>query len=508
VSQGDLFVGIDSSTTACKAIAFDSQGEAVAEGRADIALDNPAPEAWEQDAEAWWRALGEACRGLVARLGPRASEVRAACITNQRETVVVTNDVGVPLAPALVWMDGRGTAEVDRAKAQIGAARLHEISGKPACTTPSLYKLMALFRRQPGLAAQRPRVLDVHGFLAWRLTGEFATSLAAADPMGVIDMPSRDYADELLSLLEVERSQLPALLRPGSKLGGLTTEAADHTSLAAGLPLIAGAGDGQCAGLGAGITSPGRAYLNLGTAVVSGVLSASYRCDEAFRTLYSAAPDGYFLETDLQAGTFSLRWLVADLLGTGEADIESKRAALEASAAQLPVGAEGLLFMPYLNGVMNPYWDDDASAMLFGLRGHHGSAHVYRAVLEGIALEQRLHLEGVEAAVGQLEEIVVVGGGSKSSLWCQMMADVLGRSVVRAGTSEATALGAAILAAVAGGAYPDTSSAAAAMTRLAERFDPDSTAAARYGQLYESVYRGLYTDVAARMAKLAAFRRA
>jgi xylulokinase len=172
----------------------------------------------------------------------------------------------------------------------------------------------------------------------------------------------------------------------------------------------------------------------------------------------------------------------------------------------LPAGSDGLLFVPYLNGVMNPHWDDDATALLFGLRGRHGPAHVYRAVLEGIALEQRSHLEGLETAVGRLDELVLLGGGSKSDLWCQVMADVTGRRVLRAGTAEATALGAAMLASVACGPHQDLDEAAGSMTRLGARFEPGSNAA-RYATLYETVYRGLYQDVAGRMAALAAFRR-
>ncbi len=506
MSNDGLYVGFDSSTTACKAIAFDHHGTAVAEGRAVIALDNPSPDAWEQDGGRWWEALGEASRAMMAALGRRADEVRAVCIANQRETVVVADAAGEPKAPALVWMDGRGGEQVEAAKAKLGESYLHKVSGKPPCTTPSLYKLLALFAREPALRDGDFRILDVHGFLSWKLTGCCATSLAAADPMGMVDMQARDWSEEILSLLDLERKHLPSLVEPGAVLGTLTEEAAKHTALAEGLPLIAGAGDGQCAGLGAGITGGARAYLNLGTAIVCGVLSTSYRCEMAFRTLYGAAPGSYFLETDLQGGTFSLTWLLGRLLGCGEDEAEGRRASLEREALALPAGSDGLLFVPYLNGVMNPHWDDDATALLFGLRGSHGPAHVYRAVLEGIALEQRSHLEGLETAVGRLEELVLLGGGAKSDLWCQIMADVTGRRVVRAGTVEATALGAAMLAAVACGPHQDVSAAARSMTRLGARFEPGGHAP-RYATLYETVYRGLYQDVAGRMAALAAFRR-
>jgi xylulokinase len=175
---------------------------------------------------------------------------------------------------------------------------------------------------------------------------------------------------------------------------------------------------------------------------------------------------------------------------------------LDAGAARLGPGAEGLVLVPYLNGVMNPYWDDDASGVLAGLRGHHQAAHVFRAIVEGIAFEQRLHTRGVEAVVGEVSELVVMGGGSKSAMWCQILADVLGRPIQRAATSEATALGAAILAAPTSGMHPDVPAACGAMTRLAERFEPGDDAP-RYDALYCEVYEGLYLDVQQRMQRLA-----
>jgi xylulokinase len=493
MAERDVVVGIDCSTTACKAIAWDGRGAAVAEGRAAIALDNPTPDAWQQDAEAWWRALGEACRGLAGAIDPR--RVAAVCVTNQRETFVVTDAEGRPLHPALSWMDHRCHAQVERAVAELGEDRLHRLSGKPACTTPSLYKLLFLLEREPALRAAR--VLDVHAFVAWRLSGRFVTSLAAADPMGLIDMEQRAWSPELCALAGVEASQLPALVAPGERLGTLTAAAAAHTGLPAGVPLVAGAGDGQCAGLGAGIVSGGRAYLNLGTAIVSGVLSREYRTDRAFRTLYGAAPGTFFLETDLHGGTFLVSWLFEKLLGRPLAGLDE----LAAEAAAIAPGADGLVLMPYWSGVMNPYWDAAAAGAVIGWRGSHGAAHLYRAILEGIALEERLHLAGVEAAVGPVEELVVMGGGSKSELWCQILADVLERPIVRAGSSEATALGAGILAAAACGLHASVEGAAAAMTTLGRRFLPGA-ASPFYVRLYDEVYHGLYLGLRARMQRL------
>lgn len=495
-----LVVGIDCSTTASKAVAWDLDGLSVAEGRAAFALKSPAPDAWEQDAEAWWSATQVAIAECVRALGSRAGEVRALCVSHQRETFVLTDADSTPLHPALVWMDARGREQVDRARTQIGADRLREISGKPPCITPSLYKLMALFDRRPDLASLRPRVLDVHAFLCRRLTGRWVTSLASADPLGLVDMKRRAWSPELCGLAGIEPSQLPELVEPGTPLGPLDAAIAADLGLVAGLPVIAGAGDGQAAGLGAGIREGGRAYLNLGTAIVSGVSSHEYATSDAFRTLYAAAPGGYFLETDLKGGTFTLNWLAERVLGASEPGDEL--AELEAQAAALPAGAEGLLLVPYWNGVMNPYWDDSATGIVVGLTGRHGPAHIHRAVLEGIAFEQRLHTSGVEAATGvPITEMVVMGGGAKSTLWCQLLSDILQKPVVRARTTEATALGAGILATLGAGLHADLATAVARMTGTGDRFTPGSDAG-RYAALY-SIYTQLYPALRPALTALA-----
>lgn len=504
-----LVVGVDCSTTAAKAVAWTERGEAVAMGRASLSLRNPEPEGYEQDADEWWTATLSALFELCGELGARRREIVGLCVTHQRETVVVTDAAGNPRHPALVWMDARCHQHVASAAQRLGATRIHELSGKPPCTTPSLYKLLWLLERVPELRSGPRRVLDVHGLLCWRLTGRFATGLACADPLGLVDLQQRRWAPELLELLELRSDELPELLEPGEQLGVLLHDVARATGLPEGLPVFAGAGDGQAAGFGAGIDQPGRAYLNLGTAIVSGVLSSDYLTSSAFRTMIAATPEHYFLETDLKGGTFTLTWLREKLLAAADDDTFLPR--LESAAAHLAPGSEGLLLVPYWNGVMNPYWDDDASGLVVGWRGHHGQEHMYRAVLEGIALEQRLHLEAVETAIrdegsGPVRELVALGGGSKSDLWCQILADVLGKPLLRASSPEATALGAGMLAAVGAGIYASTTEASAQMTRtLGERFVPGSHQP-HYAELY-GVYRELYPALRRQLQELARLSR-
>lgn len=496
---------VDCSTTASKAIVWDVRGRCVSEGRAPIALAHPGPGAWEQDPEAWWSATCAAIRAAVEACGS-PERIAAVCVTHQRETVAVLNADGTARAPARVWMDDRCAAQVDAIAAPLGAERVHALSGKVPCATPSLFKLAHWRQTRPDDFAGDVRVVDVHALVVWRLTGRLWTSLASADPMGLVDMAGRCWSPELLALAGLDEATLPELVAPGAVGGAVTRRGMEATGLPEGVPVIAGAGDGQSAGLGAGLVGPGRAYLNLGTAIVSGVCWPAWSVDRAYRTLYGPLDGTFLLETDLKGGTFTLTWWVERILG--RRDVDAAFVELTEAASALEPGSGGLVALPYWAGVMNPFWDDDASGVLMGLRGGHTPAHVFRALLEGIALEQRLHTEGVEAATGAaVEAFVVMGGGARSALWCELIADITGRPVERAETAEATSLGAAVLAALGAGLYSAPDEAVAAMTRLGERFEPGAQRA-RYDALYREVYAPLYPALRDGLGALARWNRA
>ena len=482
-------IGIDSSTTATKAVAWDRDGRALAEGRSEFALNQPAPGYHEQDAEDWWRSTVAALRDAVGQVD--ASAVEGIGITHQRETFACLGDSDEPLRPAILWMDARASEQVDRH----GSDHVHRISGKPPDTTPAYYKLLWLADHEPEVLERTRRVVDVHAFLVHRLTGQWKTTWSCADPLGLVDMEARTWSQPLLHTVGLEDSQLPELDAPGAVMGELSPEAAEAVGLPAGLPVVGGAGDGQSAGLGANITEPGRSYLNLGTAVVAGSYSDDYRWGRAFRTLGGPIPETYTLETLIQGGTLTVSWfqdriatLDATRLGLDLQDLDL----LEASATRAGPGAEGLLLVPYLAGSQTPYWDSAARGVLFGLGDHHGKGHVFRAILEGIAFEERLQLEGLDEALEQpVQTLYVLGGGSRSALWRQIVADVTRRPVVACREVETTSLGAAMHAAAAVGWYDSIAEAASAMSDEGARHEPDERAATRYDRLF-SVYREIY----------------
>lgn len=488
-SARDLVIGIDCSTTAAKAVAWDRHGRAVAAGRRGFGLSHLRSGWVEQHAPDWWEATSAALAEAVAKAG--GGRIAGIGLTHQRETFVCLDAAGHPIRPAITWMDVRATAEVR----SHGTAEVHRLTGKPPNPTPAWYKLLWLGRHEPEAIARTAHVVDVAGYLVNRLTGEWATSWACADPLGLVDLTRFDYDDALLAAAGLDRSKVSRLLPPGAVAGGLRADVAAAVGLPPGLPVVVGAGDGQSAGLGCNVTRPGRAYLNLGTGTVSGVHADRYSHDMAYRTMGGPLPGSYILETFIGGGTQNVVWFAEQLGLPGNAAASKDRPAeqvLEEAAAAIPAGADGLLCLPYWTGAMTPYWDGDARGAFVGLSGLHGKAHMYRAVLEGVALEQRLLTEGVEKATGQpITEVLMLGGGSRSTLWCQVIADVLGRTVKLVREQESTALGAGIHAAAALGHHADLRAAADAMTGTEDSHEPDLRAHARYGAVFEA-YRSLY----------------
>ncbi len=456
--------------------------------------------------KAWWEAAQHALREVTATIDP--DRLAALCITEQRETFVITDPNGQPLHPALLWMDERCRELLPEIDRRYGKDRIHQESGKPLSANLSSGKLFWLREKQPQLFSQIAHVLDVHAFLAHRLTGRFVTSWGCADPMGLFDMLHNTWNETLIEALGLRLDQFPTAVPVGAVIGEVQPSASRLTGLPAGLPVVAGTGDGQAAGLGAGILKPGDAYLNLGTAVVSGTYSDRYLVDLAFRTHYGCVPGSYSLETVLLGGTYTITWFIENFARLSPAAAsagKSPEEMYEAAAARIPPGAQGLTLVPYWNSAMNPYWDAAASGIMVGWRGIHQPAHLYRAILEGIAFEQRLHTGGVEHALQQpVERYIAVGGGARSPLWRQIISSVTGKPVYHAGTPEASALGAGILAAVGSGLYPDIAAAAQAMTHTTgQPEEPDPPQHIFYTRVYEEVYRHLFPALRGYLGRLA-----
>lgn len=480
-----LVVGVDSSTTATKAVAFDARGRPVATARRPHSTRRPQPGHAEQDPEDWWQGLC-ACLGEVAA-AVGAERIAALCITHQRETFCLLDESGRAIRPGILWIDERARPQVAELSRRLGADRLRAITGKQPDPTPALYALAWLAAHEPEALRRARQVVDVHGFLVGRLTGQMITSTASADPLGLLDMAGGDWSEALLAELGLSREQLPKLGRPGEVLGAV---ADDRAGLLPKTPVVAGGGDGQVCGLGLGVLTPGTAYLSLGSGAVCGLHVGTYVHDRGFRTLVSPSEQGFILETCIRTCTQLVDWVVS----LTRRPLEE----LTADAARLPPGANGLLLVPYWSGVMSPYWDDDARGTITGLDLDHGPAHLFRAALEGVALEQAMELEAMEQASGRrIDELVLTGGGASSDLWCEIVAAVLDRPLRRPPVADAGCLGAAVLAAAGAGWHGTIADAATAMVpTTGERFAPRADWRDAYAGLRQR-YRPIHPALAA-----------
>ena len=479
--SAEFIVGIDSSTQSTKAIAWSRDGIAIAEGRSTLPMSQPEEGRFEQEPEHWWEASVDALRKLGRNVD--MSDAKAVAVSNQRETIGFLDRDGGSIRPAMVWLDERARTTAAQYSQSFGANDLHRISGKPVDLTPAVYRLHWLSLHEPDTLKAVAQFVDVHGYLAGWLTGRNTASWTSADPMGTFDISAFEWSTEILGSLGLTPSQFAPAVAPGTKIGHVTEKAAVETGLPAGLPVIAAGGDGQCAGLGVDAMQSGRAYLNLGTALVIGAWGQLPTPSHEWRTMCSPTGEGYFYEGVLRAGTFLVDWFVKNFVDP-EPDASTFEI-LERQATAIPVGSSGVLVSPYLSGSMNPHWSMDASASIFGLRPSHGQGHIYRAILESLTGEVARTVLAMQKLGVKIEQIVAVGGGTNSALWRSMIADATGLPLRVSESPEASSLGAAITAAKGIGWYPDFASAAEAMSTMGDSFEPVQQDCAAWRALLE-----------------------
>jgi sugar (pentulose or hexulose) kinase len=487
----DLIIGIDSSTSATKAIAWDRNGRAIAEGRAPIPLANPYPGFFEQNPKDWWSSTRIALQQVTRKV--EANRIAGIAISNQRETFSLFTDNGEAIRPGMVWLDDRATPQQHAFGKAFGADRVRAISGKPLDVIPCLYRMIWLLEHEPESVRMADHFADVHAYLTFQLTGNWVTSTASADPTGMLDMQAGVWSAEILEAANIPMRLMLDLRRPGELLGMVNQKAAETTGLHAGIPVIAAGGDGQCAGTAAGSLNAGRGYINLGTAVVSGIYGSAYVHDLGFRTETAIADKGFIFETCLRAGTFLIDWLTREMMTVPPAEREGFLARIETEAASSPIGAGGVIVVPYWQGSMTPHWDSAARGVIAGISGSTKRGDIYRAFLEGIAFDQGSSLSRVIAKSGQpIERYLAIGGGAASDLFLQILADILNRPIDRSEVKEASALGAAMAAAKGVGWFPTIEAAAASMeARVIKTFLPDTSRVAAYHALAE-VYEELW----------------
>jgi len=491
-SQGPLVIAIDSSTTATKAIVVDMNGHVLVSAKRNIQLHTPAMNFYEHNPIRWWETSRDSIAEVISKLSPIDRErIEAIGITHQRESFAAFDKNGKPLRNGILWLDARATKQIK----EFGTPQVHELSGKPPGEPPAIYKLAWLKENEPETLKNAYKIVDVHGYITWNLTGNWVSSEACADTLGLFDIKKRDYSPELLEIAGVERKQMADLFPPCEVMGYLLPELVNEWKLSKPIPIISGAGDGMAAGIGTASVSPDTVYLNLGTAVVAGVHSPEYKYDPVFRNYVAGIPDNYVFEVVQHSGAYLAGWFrqaLGDPKLLGEPDPK-----LDEEAMKLSPGCDGLVTLPYWNAVQTPYWDSLARGAVVGWRGTHSRAHMYRSILESITFELKQNLEFLEKGTGtKISTIRIMGGGTRSKLWREIVADTLGMPLTICLEDEISALGAAVQAMASTGVFgnTDVKYAATKMARFGETIEPNLAKTDIYNEIGE-IQKQLYPQL-------------
>lgn len=480
-------VGIDISTTATKAILVRDDGAFRGVGMSSYGYETPRPMWTEQDPALWWAATVEAVRRVLDTSGVAGSEVEAVGLTGQMHGSVLLDAAGDVVRPAILWNDQRTEAECDEIRRRVGQDRLIRITGNDALTGFTAPKLLWVAHHEPTNWAQVRHILLPKDYVRYRLSGEFAIDVADGSGTILFDLARRTWSPEVLDALELDQTLFPPTFEGPTVTGALSAEAAAASGLSAGTPLVAGGGDQSANAVGVGAVSEGIVALSLGT---SGVVFATTEgpAIETRGRVHSfchAVPDRWHMMGVMLSAAGSLRWLRSALAPdrTFEELVEA--------AAEVEAGSGGLFFLPYLTGERTPHPDARARGAFVGLTVRHELRHLTRAVLEGVAfgLKDGLDLM-VGAGLDRPTQIRASGGGTRSGLWRQILADVLGAEIVTVTTEEGAAYGAALLAAVGAGWFSSVEEACARLVEVRPAATPAAWADT-YRERHE-VYKELY----------------
>ena len=445
----------------------------------------------EQDPEDFWKAICVTSRNLIdkARIDP--GDIAAVSFSGQMMGCLCVDKQGNPLRPSIIWADQRAQAQAAALGEQISLRDFYHIAGHRNSASYGLQKLMWVRDNEPEVYAKTYKALNAKDFIVLRLTGKFYTEPSDATSNACIDLNTLQWSEKIVNASGIDGDKLPEIVPSTTVAGEVTPWAAGQTGLKAGTPVVMGGGDGLCSNVGAGSISPGRTFSCIGTSAWVATTSEKPLFDEEMRTFTWAhiVPGLYSPTGTMQAGGSSYNWLkgqvakyetaVAKVQGISPYDL------INSEAAKSPVGANGVLFLPYLLGERAPRWNPDATAAWLGLKMENQRCDLFRAVLEGVTLNLNIILESFRRSI-PIDELLVVGGGAKGALWCQMMADVYNARIkVPVLLEEATSMGAAVTGGVGVGVFKGFE-VIDQMLELNRTVEPDPEAVAAYGPVKEA----------------------
>jgi xylulokinase len=480
------FLGIDSSTTATKALLMDSSGDVLSVASSEYTFETPYPLWSEQDPALWWDATVKSIRKVLLETGIRGDQIRGIGLSGQMHGLVILDDRGEVLRPSILWNDQRTGPQCDAIRDRLGKARLIQITGNDALTGFTAPKILWVQEEEPDIYAKIAHILLPKDYVRFKLTGEYAMDRAGGSGTILFDIRKRTWSREVLDVLGINPDWLPPTYEGTDITGIISKVAAEATGLSQGTPVVGGGGDQAAAAVGTGAVLEGVVSLSLGTSgvVFATMGSAAIEPEGRLHAFCHAVPGKWHLMGVMLSAAGSLRWH-RDTFAPGVSFGD-----FIAHADDSPAGADGLLFLPYLTGERTPHPDPLARGGYIGLTVRHTLRDLTRAVLEGVSYGLRDSFELMKmAGLSDISQVRVTGGGTRSPLWLQILADILNVELVTVSSQEGVAFGAALLAATGVGEFADVPTACRQVIRVTGRTIPGGNA-----PLYEALYP-LYRDL-------------
>ena len=480
-------VGIDIGTSGTKSVLFDLDGSTVASATREYPMSQPKNGYAEQDPADWWRAVRETLRELARECD---GEIVGIGLSGQMHSVVLLDESFEVLRPSILWCDQRTAGECELMERIVGREELVRITGNPAMTGFTAAKLLWVKNNEPEIYSRVKHILLCKDYIRYKLTGELVTDAADGSGMQLLDLKTRKFSPELCEKLGIDMRLLPRVIESHELSGRITAEASAITGIPEGVAVAGGGGDNACAALGVGVYESGRAFTTIGTSGVVFAPTDELAIDPAGRihTLCSAVPGGWHVMGVALSSGLSLNWFRSSLAP------ELSYKEIDELAMDIQVGAEKLIYLPYLMGERTPLLDPNARGVFFGLSAMHTRAHLARAVLEGISYSLNDCVELIRDMGIELSSMTLCGGGAKSPLWQQMLSDIYGIPIGIPSSSEGAALGAAILGGCAAGVYPSVGEGCERVASTRGRVTPNAERGREYQKYYE-IYKSIYPAV-------------
>jgi len=485
-----IFIGIDVSTTSTKAILINDKGETLSVSSSEYSYETPFPLWSEQDPNLWWVATIDSIRNAVQKAQIKPEDIKGIGLTGQMHGLVILDENGSVMRPSILWNDQRTQSQCDEIREKIGKSEFIRITGNDALTGFTAPKILWVREKEPDVFSQVKHILLPKDFVRYKLTGEFAIDRAGGSGTVLFDLAQRNWSYALIKALELQPDWFPTTFEGTWETGRLTKEAAIQVGLPEGVPVFGGGGDQAAAAVGTGAVEEGIVSISLGT---SGVVFATTDApfiepDGRLHAFCHSVPGKWHLMGVMLSAAGSLRWF----RDTFNPSISFDDLISEANEA--PAGCDGLFFLPYLTGERTPHPDPLARGAFIGLTVRHGFQHMVRSVLEGVAYGLRDSFELMQqAGLSEVTQVRITGGGAKSPLWRQIIANIFSVEIVTINSIEGAAFGAALLAATGSGAFVSVEKACLDTIKIIDTVKPSENcqvyqdAYAEYCQLYPSL---------------------